>query len=122
VQLLAYADDIVLLGRTRSRQDEAFLDLERAAGRTGLKINQDKTNYVVNCTRMPDSSELIIDRYKFEQVVGFTYLGTQINKENNLKEEVSSRLSAANRKYFSLQKHFKSRFVSIATIKQMYDQ
>jgi sorting nexin-29 len=27
-QLLAYADDIVLLGRTRSRLEEAFLDLE----------------------------------------------------------------------------------------------
>jgi sorting nexin-29 len=33
VQLLAYAVDIVLLGRTRSRLEEAFIDLERAAGR-----------------------------------------------------------------------------------------
>jgi hypothetical protein len=69
---------------------------------------------------MPDSSELIIDWYKFEQVVGFTYLGTKINKENNLTEEVRSRLAAAIRKYFSLQKHFKSCFVSIATKVQLY--
>jgi hypothetical protein len=91
VQLLAYADDIVLLGRTRSRLEEAFPDLERAVGRIGLKINQDKTKYMVICARMPDLSKLIIDRYKFEQVVGFTYLGTKIKKGNNLTEEVRSR-------------------------------
>jgi hypothetical protein len=74
----------VLLGRTRSRLEEAFLDLERAAGRIGLKITQDKSKYMVICARMPDSSELIIDRYKFEQVVSSTYFGTKINKKNNL--------------------------------------
>jgi sorting nexin-29 len=62
VKLLAYADYIVLLGRKRSRLEEAFLDLERAAGRIGLKINQDKTKYMVICARMPDPSELIMDR------------------------------------------------------------
>jgi hypothetical protein len=120
VQLLAYADDTVLLGKTRSRPEETLLDLETAAGRIGLKINQDKTKYMVICARMPNLSELIIDQYKFEQVTGFTYLGTNINKENNLTEEVRSRIAAANRKYFSLQKHFKSRFVSIATKIQLY--
>jgi hypothetical protein len=39
VQLLAYADDIVLLRRTRSRLEEAFIDPERVAGRIWLKIN-----------------------------------------------------------------------------------
>jgi hypothetical protein len=68
---------------------------------------------------MPDPSELITERYKFEQVVGFTFLDTKINKENNLTE-VRSRLAAANGKYFSLQKHFKSRFVSTATKIQLY--
>jgi hypothetical protein len=67
VQLLAYADDIVLLGRIRSSLEEAFLDLERAARRIWLKINQDKTKYMVICGRMPDPSELIIDRYKFNK-------------------------------------------------------
>jgi hypothetical protein len=47
-------------------------------------------------------------------------LDTKINKENSLTEEVRSRLAAANRKYFSLQKHFKSRYVSIATEIQLY--
>jgi hypothetical protein len=61
---------------------------------------------MVICARMPDPVKLIIDQYKSEQVVGFTYLCTKINKENKLTE-VRSRLAAANRKYFSLQKHFK---------------
>jgi hypothetical protein len=102
VQLLAYADDIVLLGRTRSRLEEAFIDPERVAGRIWLKINYDKTKYMVICARMQEPSELIIDWYKFEQVVGFTYLGTKINKENNLIKEVVMSSSSNSLRQMSL--------------------
>jgi hypothetical protein len=71
VQLLVYANDIVLLERTRSRLEKAFLDLEGAAGRIVLNINRGKTKSMIICARMPDPSELIINRYKFEQVVAY---------------------------------------------------
>jgi hypothetical protein len=39
-------------------------------------------------------------------------LGTKINKENDITEEVWNRIAVANRCYFSLQKHFKSNLIS----------
>jgi hypothetical protein len=42
-------------------------------------------------------------------------LGTKINKENDITKEVQNRIAVANRCYFSLQKHFKSNFISRTT-------
>ena len=39
-QLLAYADDIDITGRSQTALKEAFLSLERAAGEMGLRINK----------------------------------------------------------------------------------
>jgi len=46
VQLLAYADDIDIIARSRTALKEAFLSLERAAGEMGLRVNKKKTKYL----------------------------------------------------------------------------
>jgi len=46
VQILAHADDIDVIARSRTALQEAFLSLERAAGKTGLGINDKKTKYL----------------------------------------------------------------------------
>ena len=43
VQILAYADDIDIIGRTQAAMIETFTSLEKAKGRN-LFINQEKTN------------------------------------------------------------------------------
>jgi hypothetical protein len=66
----------------------------------GLKINQNKTKYMaMNARRL------------LEHVHTFTCLGTEINKENDITEEVRNRIAAAYRCYFILHKHFKSNFI-----------
>jgi hypothetical protein len=42
-QLLAYADDIDIVGRSQSAVGNAYLALEREAAKVGLKINEQKT-------------------------------------------------------------------------------
>jgi hypothetical protein len=42
-QLLAYADDINIVGRSQSAVQEAYLALEREATKVRLKINEQKT-------------------------------------------------------------------------------
>ena len=46
VQILAYADDIDIIGRTQSAMIEAFNSLEKAARDMNLFINQHKTKYM----------------------------------------------------------------------------
>jgi Reverse transcriptase (RNA-dependent DNA polymerase) len=42
-QLLAYADDIDIIGRSQAAVQEAFLALEREVNKVGLKITESKT-------------------------------------------------------------------------------
>jgi hypothetical protein len=41
-QLLAYADDIDIVGRSQSAVRNAYLALEKEAAKVGLKINDEK--------------------------------------------------------------------------------
>jgi hypothetical protein len=45
--LLAYADDIDIVGRSQSAVRDAYLALEREAAKVGLKINKQKTKYMI---------------------------------------------------------------------------
>jgi hypothetical protein len=46
-QLLAYADDINIVGRSQSAVRDAYLALEEEAAKVGLKINEQKTKYMI---------------------------------------------------------------------------
>jgi hypothetical protein len=47
-QLLAYADDIDIVGRSQSAVRNAYLALERDAAKAGLKVYEQKTKYILN--------------------------------------------------------------------------
>jgi hypothetical protein len=62
VQIIAYADDVVLIARTRKDQVEGFCSLESAAVRIVLKINENKTKYMaMNTRRLMDMPVLEIE-------------------------------------------------------------
>jgi hypothetical protein len=46
-QLLAYVDDIDIVGRSESAIRDAYLALKREAAKEGLKINEQKTKYMI---------------------------------------------------------------------------
>jgi hypothetical protein len=46
-QLLAYADDIDIVGRSQSAVRNAYLALEGEAVKVKLKINEQKTKYMI---------------------------------------------------------------------------
>jgi hypothetical protein len=46
-QCIAYADDIVLLGRSVNYLKETLGELKQGAKKVGLEINQDKTKYMI---------------------------------------------------------------------------
>ena len=46
-QILAYADDIDISGRSQAAVRDAYLALEREANKVGLKINENKTKYMI---------------------------------------------------------------------------
>jgi len=48
----------------------------------------------------------------FKRVDNFKYLGTMVSKMNNRSVEVNARLIMANRAYYGLRNHMKSRIIS----------
>ena len=46
IQILAYADDVDIVGRTINSIKEAFLALSKAASNMGLTINKEKTKFL----------------------------------------------------------------------------
>jgi sorting nexin-29 len=103
VQIISYADDVVLIARTRKDLVEGFRSLECAAVRIGLNINENKTKYIaVNTRRLRDTPILEIQPYTFEHVHTFTHLGIVLSEVNNITDDVRNRIAVANRCYFSL--------------------
>jgi len=108
VQLMAYADDIVITGRSLASIKEGFHLLEEASKEVGLVINEGKTKYMVaantqNCSK---PCTIKIGRYSFEKVESYTYLGSLMNSEN-ISDEITNRLIATNRSHFGLKSQLK---------------
>ena len=104
-QLLVYADDVTILGRsihTKKKNTEALLVANKEIG---LEVNADKTKYMV-MSRDQDvgqSHTIKIDNSSVERVEGFKYLGTTLTDQNSIQEEIKSRLKLGNACYHAVQ-------------------
>jgi len=47
LNVLAYADDIVLIGKNEIQKRQLFVEIENIARKTGLQINREKTKYMI---------------------------------------------------------------------------
>ena len=59
-------------------------------------------------------------RYNFEKVDSFTYLGSLVTGDNNVSEEITNRLTVANRAHFGLKSHPESQLLSKKTKMLIY--
>ena len=80
-----------------------------------LTVNQEKTKYM-QCTKITDSTtHLQIGTYSFEKVDSFTYLGSEVNTNNNITSEIQRRINAANRCFYGLKKYLNSNLIKRKT-------
>jgi sorting nexin-29 len=97
-QILGYADDVNILGRSVHTVKKNAEALVAAVKEIGLYLNVDKTKYVVmsldqNAGR---NHSMKSDNSSFEKVEEFKYLGTTLTNQNYIQEEVKSRLKLGN--------------------------
>ena len=104
-QLLAYAEDINILGGSIHTVKENAEALVAATRETELEVSADKTKYVVmsrdqNAGRI---HSVRIDNSTFERVEEFKYLGTNFRNQNSIAEEIKIGLRSGNACYHSVQ-------------------
>jgi hypothetical protein len=103
-QLLAYADDVNLLGDnidTIKTNTETLID---GSKEVGLKINVEKTKYMLlSCHQnVGQNRDIKIANRSFGNVSQFKYLGTTVTNQNLSQEENKRRLNSGNACYHSV--------------------
>lgn len=125
-QILAYADDIDVIGLTSSSVTENFLAIEKAANSVGLMVNGEKTKYMLSSKRQSRHSDLgsniTIGHHSIEVVKSFIYLGSEVTTENDISVEIKRRIILASRCLGGLRKLLRSSYLSHKTKLQLYHQ
>ena len=113
-QLLAYADDVNILGGSIHTPKENAEALVAATREIRMEVSADKTKYMV-MSRDQNAGQIHsvrIDNSTFERVEEFKYLRTTLTNQNSFVEEIKSRLRSGNACYHSLQNLLSSRLLS----------
>jgi hypothetical protein len=111
---LIYADDFNLLGdrvNTIKENTETLLEDSRD---TGLEKNTEKTKYMImfHHSNSGQNQNIRIANESFENVVKFKYLGTTLTYQNDIHDEIKSRLNSGNTSYYSVQNLLSSCLIS----------
>ena len=120
-QLCGYADDIAILSRSLSALEGLFAQLELETRELGLAVSSSKTKYMkLSAREQRNVEDVSLNGTTFESVTEFKYLGTLLNKENKVSDEIQKRIVAGGRAYYAAIKIFRSRLLSRTTKLKLY--
>jgi hypothetical protein len=118
-QILAYAHDIVIAGRSTDALKETMKNLMKAAQVTGLTVNMQKTKYI-QVPKRPTNTKIIPGYQHYERVKELKYLGTTLTEDNDISTEIKQRIIMANKASYGLNKQLHSPYFKWQTKCMLY--
>jgi hypothetical protein len=99
-----------------------YLYLAEEASKLGMKINENKTKYMVVSTyeHRRNAGDLRIGNKTFEAVQGFHYLGNIIGNTNNNNKFIKDRIMMGNKAYYANRQLVNSSVISRSSQLQIY--
>jgi hypothetical protein len=103
-QLLAYADDVNLLGNYIDIINKNIETLIYTSKKLGLEVNVEKSKYmlVIRDQNAGQNRDINTGSSSFECGSQFRFLGTTVTKQNLIQGEIKRRLNSDNACYYSL--------------------
>ena len=123
MQILGFADDLDIVGRTHNEVVETYIKLKQEAEKVGLVTNVNKTKYMkTGDFLVPNQHQnsVNIGGHNFDIVEEFVYLGALTRRDNDISLEIKRRIMSANRSYHGLQRHLRSKILTKKTKLSIY--
>ena len=99
---------------------QTFIKLKNESLKYGLTVNVPKTKYL-KCSRRQDKLKAInITNKEIEQVRSFKYLGSTVNTDNTMEEEIKERIALGNKAFFANKKIIQSKLISKTANLKLY--
>jgi hypothetical protein len=99
---------------------DTFEKLKNISLQFDLIVNDNKTKYM-KCTRKETHLDrLTVENIQVDQVRSFSYLGTIVNGNNTLEEEIRERIVKGNKAFYANKTLFKSNLVSKKSKLKLY--
>jgi hypothetical protein len=76
------------IGRTKQVTMDTFIKLKNEASKFCLLINENKTKYMMCTRKQHRENKLEIGNMSFESIQSFKYLGSTVNQNNTIEEEM----------------------------------
>jgi hypothetical protein len=91
---------------------DTFIRVKNEAIESGLVVNMVKTKYI-KCSRNTSiETHINVDDMQFEKTKAFKYLGSIVNEDNSIEQEIQERIAAGSRAYFANKMMFTSKQIS----------
>jgi hypothetical protein len=109
------------MARTKEALADFCIKLNEVAQKTGLVINVNKTKYM-KCSRNQVKEQIVyLGGIEIGNVQPFKYLGSVVNTNNTIEEEIKERISVGNKAYFAHKMLFMSKALSKKSKLKLYN-
>ena len=79
---------------------DTFVKFKNESLKYGLTVNVHKTKYLKYSRRQDQLKPINIENEEIEEVISFKYLGSTVNTENTIEEEIKERTAVGNKAFY----------------------